>query len=155
MLIGRHCVGLDYLMGEMQKRGVACRFLAVGSMGGVMAAKRGECDITGIHLLNEDSGMYNQHFLTPELHLQKGYRRSQGLLFRKDDENFADCNSNFEKIFQQVISNLEVHMINRNRGSGTRVLLDRYSEETCRTWSENLINQFSASLQKNNSSIHN
>ena len=95
-------------------------------MGGVMAAKRGECDISGIHLLDEDSGMYNQHLLTPELHLQKGYRRSQGLLFRKDDENFADCNSNFEKIFQQVISNPEVHMINRNRGSGTRVLLDRY-----------------------------
>ena len=126
MFIGSHCVGLDYLMGEMQKRGVSCRFLAVGSMGGVMAAKRGECDISGIHLLDEDSGMYNQHFLTPELHLQKGYRRSQGLLFRKDDENFADCNSNFEKIFQQVISNPEVHMINRNRGSGTRVLLDRY-----------------------------
>ena len=126
MFIGSHCVGLDYLIGEMQKSGVSCRFLAVGSMGGVMAAKRGECDISGIHLLDEDSGMYNQHLLTPELHLQKGYRRSQGLLFRKDDENFADCNSNFEKIFQQVISNPEVHMINHNRGSGTRVLLDRY-----------------------------
>ncbi len=126
MFIGSHCVGLDYLIGEMQKSGVSCRFLAVGSMGGVMAAKRGECDISGIHLLDEDSGMYNQHLLTPELHLQKGYRRSQGLLFRKDDQNFADCNSNFEKIFHQVISNPEVHMINRNRGSGTRVLLDRY-----------------------------
>ena len=56
MFIGSHCVGLDYLMGEMQKRGVSCRFLAVGSMGGVMAAKRGECDISGIHLLDEDSG---------------------------------------------------------------------------------------------------
>ena len=126
MFIGSHCVGLDYLMGEMQKRGVSCRFLAVGSMGGVMAAKRGECDISGVHLLDEDSGMYNQHFLTPELHLQKGYRRNQGLLFRIDDENFANCNSNFEKTFQQVISNSEIHMINRNRGSGTRVLLDRY-----------------------------
>ena len=40
MFIGSHCVGLDYLMGEMQKRGVSCRFLAVGSMGGVIAAKR-------------------------------------------------------------------------------------------------------------------
>ncbi|MDP7621632.1 MAG: substrate-binding domain-containing protein, partial [SAR324 cluster bacterium] len=126
MFIGSHCVGLDYLMGEMQKRGVSCRFLAVGSMGGVMAAKRGECDISGIHLLDEDSGMYNQHLLSSELHLHKGYRRSQGLIFRKDDENFANCNSNFEKTFQQVISNSEIHMINRNRGSGTRVLLDRY-----------------------------
>ena len=126
MFIGSHCVGLDYLMGEMQKRGVSCRFLAVGSMGGVMAAKRGECDISGVHLLDEESGMYNQHLITPELHLQKGYRRSQGLLFRKDDENFADFNADFEIFFQQVINNPEVHMINRNRGSGTRVLLDRY-----------------------------
>ena len=38
-------------------------------MGGVMAAKRGECDLAGIHLLDEDSGKYNQHLLTPELHL--------------------------------------------------------------------------------------
>ena len=58
--------------------------------------------------------------------MQKGYRRSQGLIFRKDDENFADYNTDFEKFFQQVINNTEVHMINRNRGSGTRVLLDLY-----------------------------
>ena len=126
MLIGSHCVGLDYLMGEMQKRGVSCRFLAVGSMGGLMAAKRGECDISGTHLLDEDSGMYNQHLLSPELHLHKGYRRSQGLIFRKDDKKFANFSNDFEIFFQQIINDPEVHMINRNRGSGTRVLLDRY-----------------------------
>lgn len=126
MFIGSHCVGLDYLMGEMQKRGVSCRFLAVGSMGGVMAAKRGECDISGIHLLDENSGVYNRHLLSTELHFHKGYRRSQGLIFRKDDENFSACKTVFENFFHQIINNPEVHMINRNRGSGTRVLLDRY-----------------------------
>jgi len=124
MIIGSHCVGLDYLIGEMQKRGVSCKFLAVGSMGGVFAAQRGECDLAGIHLLDEKAGEYNRHFLTPELHLQKGYRRSQGLLFRKDDSNFTDFKSDFENAIQQLINNPEVRMINRNRGSGTRILLD-------------------------------
>ena len=125
MIIGSHCVGLDYLIGEMQKRGVLCKFLAVGSMGGVLAAERGECDLAGTHLLDENSGEYNRHFLTPELHLQNGYRRSQGLLFRKDDSNFTDLKSNFENALQQIINNAEVRIINRNRGSGTRILIDR------------------------------
>ena len=124
MIIGSHCVGLDYLIGEMQKLGVSCKFLAVGSMGGVFAAQRGECDLAGIHLLDENTGEYNRHLLTPELHLQKGYRRSQGLLFRKDDSNFTDFKSDFENAIQQLINNPEVRMINRNRGSGTRILLD-------------------------------
>jgi len=125
MIIGSHCVGLDYIIGEMQKRGVSCKFLAVGSMGGVLAAERGECDLAGTHLLDENAGEYNRHLLTPELHLQKGYRRSQGLLFRKDDSNFTDFKSDFENAIEQIINNAEVRMINRNRGSGTRILLDR------------------------------
>ena len=125
MIIGSHCVGLDYLIGEMQKRGVSCKFLAVGSMGGVFAAQRGECDLASTHLLDENAGEYNRHLLTPELHLQKGYRRSQGLLFRKDDSNFTDFKSDFENAIQQIINNAEVRIINRNRGSGTRILLDR------------------------------
>ena len=125
MIIGSQCVGLDYIIGEMQKRGVSCKFLAVGSMGGVLAAERGECDLAGTHLLDENTGEYNSHLLTPELHLQKGYRRSQGLLFRKDDSNFTDFKSDFENTIQQIINNAEVRMINRNRGSGTRILLDR------------------------------
>jgi len=125
MIIGSHCVGLDYIIGEMQKRGVSCKFLAVGSMGGVLAAERGECDLAGTHLLDENAGEYNRHLLTPELHLHKGYRRSQGLLFRKDDPNFTDFKSDFENAILQIINNSEVRMINRNRGSGTRILLDR------------------------------
>jgi len=125
MIIGSHCVGLDFLIGEMQKRGVSCKFLAVGSMGGVLAAQRGECDLAGTHLLDEDSNQYNRHLLTPELHLHKGYRRSQGLLFRKDDSRFAVVEQNFEEAIPQIIDDPELRIINRNRGSGTRVLLDR------------------------------
>ena len=125
MIIGSHCVGLDFLLGEMQKRGVSCKFLAVGSMGGILAAQRGECDLAGTHLLDEASNQYNSHLLTVELALIKGYRRSQGLLFRKDDSRFALIKQNFEGTIRQLMEDQNVRMINRNLGSGTRILLDR------------------------------
>jgi len=124
-IIGSHCIGLDYLIGEIQKRGISCQFLPVGSMGGVLAAKRGECDLASSHLLDPKSGIYNIHLLTKKLHLEKGYRRNQGLLFRKDDPNFVECKNDFYNIIQRSINNPEIRMINRNRGSGTRILLDR------------------------------
>ncbi len=125
LIIGSHCVGLDFLLGEMQKRGVSCKFLAVGSMGGILAAQRGECDLAGTHLLDEASNQYNSHLLTVELALIKGYRRSQGLLFRKDDSRFALVKQNIQETIRQLMENQNVRMINRNLGSGTRVLLDR------------------------------
>ena len=125
LIIGSHCVGLDFLLGEMQKRGVSCKFLAVGSMGGILAAQRGECDLAGTHLLDVASNQYNSHLLTAELALIKGYRRSQGLLFRKDDSRFALVKQNIQETIRQLMENQNVRMINRNLGSGTRVLLDR------------------------------
>ena len=125
IIIGSHCVGLDFLLGEMQKRGVSCKFLAVGSMGGILAAQRGECDLAGTHLLDVASNQYNSHLLTAELALIKGYRRSQGLLFRKDDSRFALVKQNNQETIRQLMENQNVRMINRNLGSGTRVLLDR------------------------------
>ncbi|MEC9296570.1 MAG: molybdopterin biosynthesis protein [SAR324 cluster bacterium] len=125
IIIGSHCVGLDFLLGEMQKRGVSCKFLAVGSMGGILAAQRGECDLAGTHLLDVASNQYNSHLLTAELALIKGYRRSQGLLFRKDDSRFALVKQDIQETIRQLMENQNVRMINRNLGSGTRVLLDR------------------------------
>ena len=42
VVIGSHCVGLDYLLGELQRRGVHTKFLAVGSTAGLRAIERGE-----------------------------------------------------------------------------------------------------------------
>src|SRR5207244_1129093 len=52
VIIGSHCIGLDYLLGRLQERGVRPKFLAVGSSAGLEAAKRGECDVASIHLLD-------------------------------------------------------------------------------------------------------
>src|SRR5579863_888383 len=42
VVIGSHCVALDYLLGELERQGVRSKFLAVGSTAGLDAAKRGE-----------------------------------------------------------------------------------------------------------------
>jgi putative molybdopterin biosynthesis protein len=83
-----HCVGLDYLLGELQQQGVHSKFLAVGSTAGLDAARRGECDVAGIHLLDPNTDQYNQPFLTPALDLIVGYGRAQGVVFRKGDRRF-------------------------------------------------------------------
>jgi len=125
MLIGSQCIGLDYLIGLMQQAGIHCKFIPVGSMGGVMAVKRGECDIAGTHLMDETSGVYNSHLLNEEQQLIKGYRRNQGLLFRQDDPCFSGLLEDFEGTMQKIKADAAIRMINRNRGSGTRVLLDQ------------------------------
>ena len=88
VVIGSHCVALDYLLGELQRQGVRSKFLAVGSTAGLEAAKRGECDIAGVHLLDPKTNEYNRPFLTPELQLIPGYGRLQGIVFRPGDTRF-------------------------------------------------------------------
>ena len=73
---------------SLQKAGVRSKFLAVGSPAGLEAAKRGECDVAGIHLLDPKTGEYNRPFLTPALDLIPGYGRLQGIVFRQGDTRF-------------------------------------------------------------------
>ena len=123
VVIGSHCVGLDFLLGEMRKRGFTSRVLHVGSMGGVAAAKRGECDIAGVHLMNPATEVYNRHLLTDSLELVSGYRRRQGIVFRVGDDRFEGRTAADAIALANEDSGCT--MINRNPGSGTRVLVDR------------------------------
>jgi putative molybdopterin biosynthesis protein len=121
--IGSHCVGLDYLLGELQERGVTVKALHVGSMGGLAAARRQECDIAGIHLMDPKTGEYNRPLLDASLGLVPGYRRMQGLVFRKDDPRFAGNDAAIA--VARALADAACTMINRNAGSGTRILIDR------------------------------
>ena len=78
VIIGSHCVGLDLLLGKLMRQGIRTKSLYVGSMGGLAAAKRGECDIAGIHLLDPATGEYNRPFLTPTLVARAGLRAHAG-----------------------------------------------------------------------------
>jgi molybdopterin molybdotransferase/putative molybdopterin biosynthesis protein len=123
VVIGSHCIGLDYLLGQLQEQGVRSKFLAVGSMAGLEAAKRGECDIAGIHLLDPHSGEYNRPFLTPALTLIPGYGRLQGIVFRKGDARFEGRTA--ADAVAAAVADSSCVMVNRNQGSGTRALIDR------------------------------
>ena len=123
VVIGSHCVGLDLLLSEMHRRGWRTKFLAVGSTAGLEAAKRGQCDIAGIHLLDPTTGIYNEPFLTPELVLIRGYGRMQGVVHRLNDLRFE--NKSAAEAISAAKNDPTCAMVNRNAGSGTRVLIDR------------------------------
>jgi putative molybdopterin biosynthesis protein len=77
-----------------------------------------------MHLLDPASGVYNAAFLTPALELIPGWRRMQGIVFRKGDAPFASAGSAASAI-ARAIADEGCVMVNRNAGSGTRILIDR------------------------------
>ncbi|NLK44541.1 MAG: molybdopterin biosynthesis protein [Tissierellia bacterium] len=93
----------------------------VGSMGGILAMKRGECHIAPIHLLDEETGEYNisyvkKYFPNEKMALIKGVKRQQGFIVRKGNpKNIKD----FKDLARE-----DILYINRQRGAGTRILLD-------------------------------
>ncbi len=120
MIIGSHCLGIDVLL-EVMGRHVNAKVINVGSTAGILAVKRGEADIAGVHLLDEETGEYNvpyliKYGLSGKAVLVKGYVREQGFIVAK---------GNPKKIrgFEDLLRD-DVTFINRNPGSGTRVLLD-------------------------------
>jgi molybdopterin molybdotransferase/putative molybdopterin biosynthesis protein len=123
VIIGSHCVGLDAIVGRLIRQGVRAKVLYVGSMGGAKAAQRGECDIASVHLMDPASGRYNQHLLSDALTLIPGYRRMQGIVFRAGDVRFAG--RSVENAVDAALADLDCAMVNRNAGSGTRVLIDK------------------------------
>jgi putative molybdopterin biosynthesis protein len=123
VVIGSHCVGLDLLLGRLRERGYRSRFLAVGSTGGLDAVRRGECDLAGIHLLDAASQTYNAPFLTADMTLVRGYRRMQGFVYRANDARFVDRTR--EEALAAALADADCAIVNRNRGSGTRILIDQ------------------------------
>jgi putative molybdopterin biosynthesis protein len=123
VVIGSHCVGLDLLIGELRSRGFSAKVLSVGSMGGVNAVRRGECDVAGVHLMDPQTGEYNRHFVSESVSLVEGYRRKQGIVFRAGDARFEGLS--VEAAVANALSDPDCSMINRNPGSGTRVLIDQ------------------------------
>ncbi len=123
VIIGSHCVGLDVLISRLMSEGISVSSLSVGSSGGLAAAKRGECDIAGIHLMDPVTGQYNHPFLTGDLELIPGYERLQGIVFRAGDARFEGRPA--EQAAAAAIADASCLLINRNAGSGTRILIDR------------------------------
>ena len=93
----------------------------VGSMGGIMAVKRGETHIAGVHLLNESDGVYNtayikRYFPKGGVRLVECVGRKQGLMLQ------AGNPKNIKGIGD--LTQPDVRYVNRQKGSGTRILID-------------------------------
>jgi putative molybdopterin biosynthesis protein len=123
VVVGSHDVTLDMLGDHMKRRAPWIHMSSshVGSMGGLMAIARGNCHLGGTHLLDPDTGDYNVSYLkkllpdTPCRLVTLAYRQ-QGLMLQKGNP----------KGIQELVDLVrpEVTMVNRQAGSGTRVLLD-------------------------------
>lgn len=121
LVIGSHCTGLELLADRLHAAGLRVQLIAQGSQGGLAAAARGHCDIAPIHLLDPASGAYNRAFVPAGCVLVPGYGRMQGLVTRPDDLRLAlrpDCT------LPALVLAPELRLVNRNRGSGTRLLID-------------------------------
>jgi putative molybdopterin biosynthesis protein len=123
VIMGSHDVALDVVVGALADRGFSARTLAVGSLGGVAAANRGECDIAPVHLIDPASGNYNKHLVGPGLILVPGWRRMQGILFRPGDPRFEGRSA--QEALKIILADAAALMVNRNAGAGTRVLIDK------------------------------
>ena len=93
----------------------------VGSMGGIMAVRRGEAHIAGCHLLDESDGSYNTAFIKkyfPKggVRLVECVGRSQGLMLAKGNPK------NIKSVSD--LAQNGIRYVNRQKGSGTRILID-------------------------------
>ena len=127
-LIGSHDMSLDLIQDEIQKnrKDFYLNIQSVGSMAGLMALKRGECQLAGVHLLDPKTGDYNlshvkRIFKEEKMALITLVERQQGFYVKrgnpKNINNIADLKSN------------DISFINRQRGAGTRVLFDYLLKE--------------------------
>jgi putative molybdopterin biosynthesis protein len=123
VIVGSHCTGLDLVTAPLARAGFSVRSIAVGSLGGLAAAKRGECDFAPIHLFDEKSETYNTPYLVEGLELVPGWRRMQGIVFRKGDTRFEGLTA--EAAVRSALADPACIMVNRNQGAGTRILIDR------------------------------
>lgn len=113
LITGSHDLSIDYLADMIRDKGIHLASSHIGSMGGLLALKKGFCHLAPMHMLDDD-GDYNipylkKYFPDEELVLICVGERVQGIASR-DVLGFDDITSH--------------RFINRQRGSGTRMLLD-------------------------------
>ncbi|MGE5591187.1 MAG: molybdopterin biosynthesis protein [Bacillota bacterium] len=123
MVVGSHDVTLDLLSDRLRRArpGLSLASAHVGSLAGILAIRRGEAHLAGVHLMDEETGEYNVSYVRRYLPDQSAVlihlaRRRQGFMVPRGNPKgiggFAD------------LARPDVRLVNRQRGAGTRLLLD-------------------------------
>jgi putative molybdopterin biosynthesis protein len=123
VMVGSHDLTLDILANLLGKfyPPIFLSSHSIGSLGGILAIKNGICHMAGLHLLDPETGEYNFPYINRYLegiavrviHL---VYREQGLILQQGNPKKI---RRLEDLFRR-----EVTFINRQKGSGTRILLD-------------------------------
>ncbi len=123
LVVGSHDITLDVLGDRLRSSYPGCSLTSanVGSVGGLLALRRGEAHMAGCHLLDEETGQYNLSFVRRylpgrEVVLVHLAYREQGLMV-------APGNPKGIRGVEDLVRE-DVTIVNRQRGAGTRVLLD-------------------------------
>jgi molybdopterin molybdotransferase/putative molybdopterin biosynthesis protein len=123
LAIGSHDVSLDLLASRIRQEDASLSLASanVGSMGGIMAIRQGQAHIAGTHLLDPDTGEFNVPYVLRQLTgdevlLVTLGLRSQGLMVPRGNPR------GIRGI--EDLSRSDVLIVNRQKGSGTRLLLD-------------------------------
>jgi len=124
-VIGSHDITLDIIAQFLAPRDRRLTSANVGSQGGLVALRRGEAHLAGAHLLDPESGEYNLPYIRQYLpgvpvQVMTLVGREQGLLVRRGNPKGIGSLGD--------LTNPGVSFVNRQRGAGTRVLLDYHLE---------------------------
>lgn len=120
-VIGSHDMTLDLMSQYLVEGNRRITSSNVGSLAGIVALKRGEAHVCGSHLLDPESGVYNLSYIDEYLpgvpvKVLEFVNREQGIMVRKGNPKFI--------ISLEDLNRPDITFINRQRGAGTRVLLD-------------------------------
>jgi putative molybdopterin biosynthesis protein len=123
LIVGSHDNSLDILADEIRRgaSGLSLSSSHVGSMGGLMAIKRGVCHLAGAHLLDTADGTYNRSYIrkflpNEDVRLVHLVMRDQGLIVPRGNPKGIE---GLEDLVRP-----DIRLINRQGGAGTRILLD-------------------------------
>jgi len=123
VFIGSHDITIDLLADEIRRKGRDIRISAanVGSLGGLIALRKGTSHMAGSHLLDTETGQYNLFYIKKYL---KGVQVSVfNLVLRDQGLIVAKGNPKGIKEIEDLARD-DITFVNRQAGSGTRVLLD-------------------------------
>ncbi len=124
-IMGSHDVALDSSLIPLLPDWITAKVINIGSLEGLKAAIRGEADVAGIHLIDEETGEYNEPFIRKygegKVRLIAGYMREQGIILPKGNPRGV-------RGFEDLIR-LKLRVVNRNKGAGTRFLFDKLLKE--------------------------